>query len=260
MLIDTGPSVNAEALVEALERLGVRELGWVALTHFHLDHAGAAASLLERNPGARLLVDEPGIGFLTAPERLIRSAHRSLGDIAPHYGTMLPVAPGRIAALHGGYELDLGGGRKLRAIHTPGHSNGHYAFHDSGSGAVFCGDALGHFIQDAGYVYPATPAPEFDLEASLASADRLAALAPAALFFAHYGVSFDAPAAIERFRSQVTRFVDIAAHMPDADAEEIRDVLMRDFPSMSPQEDALVRGIMRVNAAGILHFLRNSAP
>ncbi len=259
-LIDTGPSGSAAVVVDALELLGVDELDYICLTHLHLDHAGAASHLLERYPSAVLLLHERSIRFLADPERLVKSAERSLGDLAPHYGKMAPVPTERMKPLEDGQEFDLGTGIILTALYTPGHSNGHFAFWEPASRALLCGDALGHFIQADAYVYPATPAPEFDPDISLASATKLAELAPDILLFSHFGVSTDAQAIIRQFQSRVTRFVQIASELPQdkRDATDLAAILMRDFPTLRPDEADLVRGIMRVNAAGILHYLRNS--
>ncbi len=262
-LVDTGPSVNAQDVVAGLNHLGLAasDISHILLTHFHLDHAGAASFLLDHNPEATVLVDAGSIGFLVDPERLVRSAHKSLGEVAPHYGTMLPIPGERIVALKDGFELELGGGKSLTALHTPGHSRGHFAFYEPGSGVLLCGDALGHFIQEASYIFPATPAPEFDLDASLASAARLAALRPEILLFPHFGFSRDAQAVIRHFTEQVKRFVDMAAHLEEVERnpQHLSELLFRDLPSLGEDEAKLQGGILTVNAAGILHYLRQSA-
>ncbi len=262
VLVDTGPSVNAPDVLAGLDRLGLApsDIDHIALTHFHLDHAGAASCILERNPRATVLVNDAGIGFLTDPERLVRSAHRSLGEVAPHYGTMLPVAGERITALRDGCELELGGGKTLTALRTPGHSKGHFSFWEPSSGALLCGDALGHFIQEASYVFPATPAPEFDLPESLASAARLAALEPKVLLFPHYGFSSNVQPVIQQFIDQVKRFVRMAEGLPEAerDPQHLADLIFADLPGPGDEEARLQHGIITVNAAGILHYLRQS--
>lgn len=257
-LIDTGPSVSSGIVTDALESLGVDRLDYVLLTHLHLDHAGAASHLLERYPSATAYIYEGSIRFLVDPERLVKSAWRSLGEMARHYGEMAPVPQERIQLLEDGSEFHLGSGRVLRAIQTPGHSGGHFAFHEVRGNALFCGDALGHFIQAGSYVYPATPAPEFNPDLSHASASRLAALSPETLFFTHYGSSTEPASVFAHFHSQVDRFVEIASELPEdrRDAAHLTDVLMRDFPPMQPEEEAFVRGIMRVNSAGLLHYLQ----
>jgi len=47
MLIDTGLPYNREELISGLEKLGVRSLDYLVLTHFHVDHMGNLSSLLQ---------------------------------------------------------------------------------------------------------------------------------------------------------------------------------------------------------------------
>ncbi|HET9002941.1 MAG TPA: MBL fold metallo-hydrolase, partial [Gemmatimonadaceae bacterium] len=57
-LIETGPGSTLPALETAVRAAGARleDVTQLAVTHIHLDHAGAAGSLLRRLPDARLFV------------------------------------------------------------------------------------------------------------------------------------------------------------------------------------------------------------
>ncbi len=80
--------------------------------------------------------------------------------------------PWRISiAIHDGFKVNLGGGRKLEVISTPGHTPDAISLLDRANGLLFTGDTY----------YPAPIwlfRPETDLDAYVASAKRLAALAP----------------------------------------------------------------------------------
>jgi glyoxylase-like metal-dependent hydrolase (beta-lactamase superfamily II) len=258
VLIDTGPSVCIDNVLDGLDRLGVdaSDLDLVLLTHFHLDHAGATSFLLERSGGASVYVDQRSTRYMAQPERLVRSAQKSLGDVAPYYGSMDPVDPTRIEPLQDGQKIDLGSGRVLTALYTPGHSGGHFVFYDN-DGTVFCGDSLGHFISRAGYVYPATPAPEFDMDLSLESARKLSRLNAKLLLFPHFGSSRHAAEVIERFERKLRSFVQTASEMDDATPERLAERLVLEMPLEDSERD-VVRGIMVVNAAGILHYLERA--
>jgi glyoxylase-like metal-dependent hydrolase (beta-lactamase superfamily II) len=258
VLIDTGPSVCIDNVLRGLAQLGVDAgaIDLVLLTHFHLDHAGATSFLLERSPGALVYVDPRSTRYMAEPERLVRSAQKSLGDVAAYYGSMDPVDPKRMVPLQDGQKIDLGGGRVLSALYTPGHSGGHFVFHDN-DGTVFCGDSLGHFIARAGYVYPATPAPEFDMDLSLESARRLSQLDAELFLFPHFGSSRQPAEVIEKFERQLKQFVQTASEMPDATPERLADRLVLEMPLKDSERD-VVRGIMVVNAAGILHYLERA--
>ena len=55
-LIDAGTSAGSEALCAALDRLGVRRLGLLVLTHPHADHSGGMVQLLREYPVETLLL------------------------------------------------------------------------------------------------------------------------------------------------------------------------------------------------------------
>src|SRR4051794_26954719 len=64
VLIDCGPASSAERLVEQLDGRTPRAL---LLTHVHLDHAGAAGSLVERWPQLPVYVHPKGAPHLADP-------------------------------------------------------------------------------------------------------------------------------------------------------------------------------------------------
>jgi glyoxylase-like metal-dependent hydrolase (beta-lactamase superfamily II) len=61
-------------------------------------------------------------------------------------------------------------------------------FHDSASGVLFAGDAVGVKLPDGGVLRPATPPPDFDLDLALNSLHKFAARRPSAIALAHYGL------------------------------------------------------------------------
>ncbi|MBU4174571.1 MAG: MBL fold metallo-hydrolase [Actinobacteria bacterium] len=258
ILVDCGTSVGVGHVIEGLEGLGIGELHYILLTHIHLDHAGGASFLLDRFPGARVLIYERRAKHLVAPEKLVKSAHRSLGDSAPHYGTMRPIPIERVIPINDGYELDIGSGRTIRAVYTPGHSSGHFAFLERGSGALFCGDSLGHLFPESGYIFPATPAPEFDGELSLSSARRLMELEPDLLLFPHYGSSGRCREVVEQYIRKLERSITLAEEEgPGGSPRHLAERIMSDFPEMNDEETRLLKGIATVDAAGILHYLKS---
>ncbi len=256
VLVDSGPSVTVDNVLRGLEARGVgpEDLDYILLTHFHLDHAGGASVLVEKCPNARIVVDGRSAGYMADLARLISSAAKSLGDIAPYYGTMLPVPPERIIPLTDG---DLGSGRRIIAVHTPGHSGGHYAFFALPDRYLFCGDSLGHYREEYDYIYPATPAPEFDLEKSLASARRLLEFRPEVTVFPHFGSSRDTVAIVEQFERQVRRSVEFVDRLDPEErtADKLGALLFDDVPGVTDAEAPVLRGILDVNAAGVLHYL-----
>ncbi|HKG94299.1 MAG TPA: MBL fold metallo-hydrolase, partial [Gemmatimonadaceae bacterium] len=141
-LVEAGPASTTDTLLA-----GVRQAGFdparierVIVTHIHLDHAGAAGTLVRRLPRARVYVHPVGAPHLVDPSKLMASATRIYGALmGPLWGEMLPVPEERLVVLADGETVDAGG-RVLRAHDTPGHANHHLALHDARSGALFTGD------------------------------------------------------------------------------------------------------------------------
>lgn len=188
-LVETGPRSSLEAVLRGLDELDVQELDWIVVTHIHLDHAGAAGTLAKRWPEARVAVHHVGAPHLVDPSKLWSSAARIYGDSMQElWGGIDPVAEDRLIALNDGDVVDLGG-RRLRAVETPGHARHHHAFLDDATGICFVGDALGVRLQDVGIFRPATPPPEFHLEDTIKSIERIRELGATSLYLTHYGPS-----------------------------------------------------------------------
>ena len=186
-LVETGPKSSLEHVLKGLEDAGVDALDWIVVTHIHLDHAGAAGTIAERFPTARVAVHEVGAPHLADPAKLWSSAARIYGErMNELWGGIDPIDPERITALTGGDEIDLGD-RKLTAHDTPGHARHHHTYVDDATGIAFTGDAMGVRLADVGVVRPATPPPEFDLEDAIASIEKIRALGANELWLTHFG-------------------------------------------------------------------------
>jgi glyoxylase-like metal-dependent hydrolase (beta-lactamase superfamily II) len=218
-LIETGPSTSVEPVVAGLERLGIgpEDLANIVVTHIHLDHAGGVGRLRERFPRATVFVHERGARHLVDPTKLVASATRVYGETQMRslFGPVEPVPREHVRALADGDRIDLGG-RELLVDHTPGHASHQVALTDSATGAVFTGDALGVHVPDFPVLRPATPPPEVDVDAGVASIDRIRGRARSVLLFAHFG-----PIA------EVDRICDLAITRLRGWAEAVRDELRR---------------------------------
>ena len=160
-LVETGPKTSLDSVLDDLGRLGVEALDWIIVTHIHLDHAGAAGSLADRWPDARVAVHPVGAPHLADPSKLWASAARIYGNSMEQlWGGIDPIPEERLVVLNDGDIVDLGG-RTLRAVETPGHARHHHAFVDSETGACFVGDALGVRLGDVGIVRPPLPRRSF---------------------------------------------------------------------------------------------------
>ena len=188
VLVDCGAADTVDRIRAAMATLDVApgDVQAILVTHVHLDHAGGAGELAAACPAADIHVHERGHPYLTDPDRLARlkeSTDEAVG-MPDAYGDPDPVPADRCASVAGGETLELAD-RTLAFVDAPGHAPHHYAAIDRSSGALFSLDAAGMYYENR--VLPSTPPPSFDLEANLATVERLQALDPAVNCYGHFG-------------------------------------------------------------------------
>ena len=191
VLIETGSQSSVPILLAALDQIGVgpAELAGVAVTHIHLDHAGGVGNVARAFPAATVYVHEKGARHLADPTKLVNSAARVYGPLLDSlYGRIDPTPAERLHVLDDGEEITVGPDRVLVAVDSPGHAKHHLGLHDSLSGVLFAGDAVGVKLPDGGVLRPSTPPPDFDLEQALTSLAKFAARRPSGIALAHYGL------------------------------------------------------------------------
>jgi glyoxylase-like metal-dependent hydrolase (beta-lactamase superfamily II) len=184
-LVETGPSTTLPALLESLRGLGVQpsDVRDVAVTHIHLDHAGAAGWWARQ--GATVHVHAAGAPHLIDPSKLLASASRIYGNMMDFlWGEILPAPPERIHSVNDGDVLTVAG-VELTAIQSPGHARHHHCFRLGD--IAFTGDATGVRLPGQELIGVPAPPPEFDLEAWLETLKRLATLNLKTIYPTHFG-------------------------------------------------------------------------
>jgi len=263
-LVEAGPGSSVQHTMKALEDLEVDHLDFIILTHIHLDHAGAIGHLSERFPSAIVMVREEGAPHLIDPSRLWASAARLYPDMEKIWGEMRPVPKDRIRAISADEPVaDLGGGRRIDAIYTPGHARHHMSLLDRQSGDLFAGDAIGVRLQDAGVIRPATPPPEFDLEAAVESIERMRAFRASRVLPTHFGPAPDVNAALDEAILRLNQWVAAAEPVVSSGgdtndvAKEFRSRREDFYPDLTPEVTARLEGTTSydLNAAGIVRYL-----
>ena len=183
VLVDPGSGFAEGQVVDGIRKAGRRldEVAAVLLTHCHVDHALGAWRFRER--GMRLVASPRTAEILRVgghqvwyeyPDRVVPTEV----DLTPADGEVLDLC-----------------GIEITAVHTPGHTDGCAAYLvETESGLVaFTGDIL------MGNGHPGWAGSEgFSVEATLASIEKLMALAPSVAFTGHGPIEGPAMAWLRR--------------------------------------------------------------
>lgn len=203
-LFDCGPASSIPRLKDGLAERGLAltDVRHLLLSHIHLDHAGAAGSLVREHPGLQVHVSEVGAPHLVDPSRLEASARRLYGDAFDAlWGELAPVPE---ANLHVVGPSVLG----LECFPAAGHARHHVCYVDP-DGTLYAGDAAGVRIPPHSTVLPPTPPPEFELEAWLGTLAEIEARDPQRLALIHFGVADDPKPHLAQLRRRLADWVDV---------------------------------------------------
>jgi glyoxylase-like metal-dependent hydrolase (beta-lactamase superfamily II) len=193
LVVDPGPTSCLPRLVGGLAGLGIepRDLQGLLLTHIHLDHGGAAGTLVREYPHVKVYVHGRGAPHLADPAKLLASATRLYGDQMDRlWGEFAAVPAANIVVPDDGEVLDFGGAL-FDVAYTAGHASHHACYRDRRSGVVYAGDTGGIRVGPSPYVLPPTPPPDIDVRAWQQSLARLRAWEPSGVFVTHFGLYLD---------------------------------------------------------------------
>jgi glyoxylase-like metal-dependent hydrolase (beta-lactamase superfamily II) len=200
------------------------------------------------------------------PARLVRSAAMVYGDLLDSlYGRLTPTPSDRVRVLGDGEQITIGPSRTLTSVDSPGHAKHHLALHDSDSGLLFVGDAVGVRLPKVGVLRPATPPPDFDLDLALRSLTRFADRRPAGLALAHYGLTPGDPLELLTEAQDTLRSWAAVAERAFRSGADIAAALDATFSheldSVDPDARAIAETLNGVhsNAAGFQRWLEQRA-
>ena len=172
-----------------------------------MDHSGGIGLAVKEMKNARVIAHRRAYQHLVDPSVLWEASQAALGSLALKYGKIEPVPADRIIIAEDGMKLDLGKGLILEIYHTPGHAPHHIAVFDRKESVLLAGDMAG--IEMNGFLRPGT-APPFRLPDYLDSLDRMIALQPLKIGYAHFGCYENAVARLRAVRAQTLRWYKIA--------------------------------------------------
>ncbi len=269
-LIETGPASTADTLLEGVRAAGVdpRDLRTITVTHIHLDHAGAAGTLVQRLPHLHVHVHPVGAPHLVDPTRLMASATRLYGEALDRLlGPVVAISADHVHVLENGARITLGA-RRLVAIDTPGHARHHLAFFDEATGDLFTGDAAGVALPGSRYVRPPTPPPELDIPAWEATIARMRSLDARRFLLTHFGAHTWGDGLLtqlqERLRANERTVRDAlsAGESEAAIAERLRSAAAAEVGALDgPTSAARFEVIMATwqSALGLIRYVTRSA-
>ncbi len=211
-VVDPGPDDDVH-LARLLELYGER-VGWIVVTHTHIDHSPLSRRLHEAT-GA------PVVGFGPPPA----PAATRLTGIDPHDAAFSPDR-----RLADGERLDLGD-CALDAVWTPGHASNHLCLELAGTGLLFSGD---HVMSGSTVVIAP---PDGDMAVYLESLEKVIRRRPRRIAPGH-GAMIEDPASVldEYLRHRQERERQVAGVLAKAGAtgvtpSAIVEALYQDVPA-----------------------------
>ena len=256
LLLDCGTDwePGRVAIRDGFGQLGLDEsaVHTLVVSHLHLDHVGMSARLV-KELGCRFVMHERAAKLVDRyndtpgyVDRLLRigRAHgvpsRVLGSVTGDLATRpeyMPLIGPPDHTVADGERIDIGDGRSLEVIHTPGHEPAHICLRDSRTGILFSGD---HVLPRISPVIMWDEDLGDPLGSYLASLQKLLGMNPGITYPAH-GTLIDR--GDERARQILLhhdrRLLDMAELVRSADTTAW-EVMLKSFrPNLTPLEARL---------------------
>lgn len=193
-LVDVATSVTVDKILTTLSAHNIShsQIEYIFLTHIHLDHAGAAGTLMSLFPNARCVIHDRGVKHMVDPSRLIASATKVFGEdnMKKYYGEILPIDENRIVSVSETTKLSFGSD-KLELFNSPGHAAHHYCIWSHNNRAIFTGDTFGlcypELCSEKPFIFPTTTPIDFAPDDLKSSISKIKNYKPESAYLTHFG-------------------------------------------------------------------------
>ncbi len=212
-LFDCGPSTCIDALKAGFAERGLEltDVRHLLLSHIHLDHAGAAGTLVREHPALQVHVSQIGAPHVVDPSRLEASARRLYGDAFDElWGELAPVPEDNLRIV-GNRVLGL------ECFPSPGHASHHVCYLHA-DGTLYAGDAAGVRIVPGRHVLPVCPPPDIDVEAWFRTFEEIERRRPERLALIHFGIVESPSEHLALAREELARWSEWCEQGLDEDA------------------------------------------
>ncbi len=190
-IIDPGFPSSAPVIRNKLKANGFdpANIDYVLLTHFHLDHSGGTGAILKDSPKAKVAIHKRSAFYVRNFGKIVGGARMVFRpEIIKKFGEARDVPHESVVSVIDGDIIDLGGGIRVRVLHTPGHCPDEVSYFEEASRSVFTGDVACLQYPHLNYVpIPAGSPPIFDLAEQISSLTALKSIKAEKILLPHYG-------------------------------------------------------------------------
>ncbi len=190
ILIDPGFPTAAEVIKEELKAgdIDPESIDYIAVTHTHIDHAGAAGQLAEIAKNAKVVVYNRGVFYLKNAGKISGGGRMVFGEeLANKLGETVNVGDDRILSVADNDSIDLGD-KKLTIHYTPGHVSNHISFFEEATGTLFSGDTCClHYPHLGHYLIPAASPPIYKTDDIISELKHFLTLDIKTILTPHFG-------------------------------------------------------------------------